>query len=101
VVPAGRSGLPRQNIEIFKSLLSFHDYYWSVHLLDIEWLLSTLFDASLFRLRAARMAALFFAERSADGELRRSLRPFSPPFFACDDVRSPFVRIRYTAATMS
>jgi hypothetical protein len=31
-------------------LLSFHDYYSSVHLLDVEWLLSTLFDASLFRL---------------------------------------------------
>jgi hypothetical protein len=31
-------------------LLSFHDYYCSVHLLDVEWLLSTLFDASLFRL---------------------------------------------------
>jgi hypothetical protein len=34
----------------FKALLSFRDHYSCVHLLDIEWLLSTLFDASLFRL---------------------------------------------------
>src|SRR5262245_53482519 len=48
-----------------KRLLSFHDYYSSVHLLDVEWLLSTLFDASLFRLRAAGTGGSFFA--SADG----------------------------------
>ena len=31
-----------------------------VHLLDIEWLLSTLFDASLFNLRAAGNGGSFF-----------------------------------------
>jgi hypothetical protein len=33
-----------------KGLLSFLVHYWGVHLLDIEWLLSTLFDASLLKL---------------------------------------------------
>jgi hypothetical protein len=32
-----------------------------VHLLDIEWLLSTLFDASLFNFRAAGNGGSFFA----------------------------------------
>jgi hypothetical protein len=32
----------------------------SVHLLDIEWLLSTLFDASLLKLRAAGNGGSFF-----------------------------------------
>jgi hypothetical protein len=32
----------------------------SVHLLDIEWLLSTLFDASLFKLLSRRQRRLFF-----------------------------------------
>ena len=57
-----------------KTLLSFHDYYWSVHLLDVEWLLSTLFDASLFRLRAAGTGGSFFVSVD-DGRL--------PPF---DDI---------------
>jgi len=32
----------------------------NVHLLDIEWLLSTLFDASLLQLRAAGNGGSFF-----------------------------------------
>jgi hypothetical protein len=47
-------------IKIFKTLLSFLDHYSSVHLLDIEWLLSTLFDASLLKLRAAGNGGSFF-----------------------------------------
>ena len=39
-----------KNLKTFKTSLSFLDDYSSVHLLDVEWLLSTLFDASLFRL---------------------------------------------------
>jgi hypothetical protein len=34
-----------------------------VHLLDIEWLLSTLFDASLLKLRAAGNGGSFFVPR--------------------------------------
>jgi hypothetical protein len=43
-----------------KLLLSFLVHYWGVHLLDIEWLLSTLFDASLLKLRAAGIGGSFF-----------------------------------------
>src|SRR5215471_1021081 len=39
----------------------------AVHLLDIEWLLSTLFDASLFRLRAAGYGGSFFVACSILG----------------------------------
>ena len=35
------------NYFAFNNALSFPGYYRLVHLLDIEWLLSTLFDASL------------------------------------------------------
>jgi len=41
-------------------LLSFLDHYSIVQLLDIEWLLSTLFDASLFNLQAAGNGGSFF-----------------------------------------
>jgi len=48
--PDPRAGAIAADVGGLKRLLSFHDYYLSVHLLDVEWLLSTLFDASLFRL---------------------------------------------------
>jgi hypothetical protein len=47
--------------------LSFLAHYWGVQLLDIEWLLSTLFDASLLSLRAAGNGGSFFAEPGANG----------------------------------
>jgi hypothetical protein len=40
-VPCGNS---------LNALLSFLDYYIAVHFVDTEWLLSTLFDASLLSL---------------------------------------------------
>src|SRR5215510_5187366 len=60
-----------------KRLLSFHDYYSSVHLLDIEWLLSTLFDASLFRLRAAGNGGSFFSAVPIRGNKWSPGRPSS------------------------
>jgi hypothetical protein len=49
-----------------------------VHLLDIEWLLSTLFDASLLELRAAVSGGSFFIVLSHFRTLRLAFRdPFS------------------------
>jgi hypothetical protein len=50
-----------------------------VHLLDIEWLLSTLFDASLLELRAAVSGGSFFRRpipfSHATGRFSRSVLP--------------------------
>jgi hypothetical protein len=48
-----------------------------VHLLDIEWLLSTLFDASLLELRAAVFGGSFFIALS---HFRTSVVAFRDPF---------------------
>src|SRR5262249_29739449 len=64
---------PAKIIKLVKTLLSFLDHYSSVHLLDIEWLLSTLFDASLLKLRAAGNGGSFFTA----GDLHRKTVPRS------------------------
>jgi hypothetical protein len=72
-----------------------------VHLLDIEWLLSTLFDASLFNFRAAGNGGSFFAlshfgsNREAACAAAEAAKRQTPQLFA---VRA---RIRGRPATMS
>src|SRR5262249_39572985 len=65
---------PAKIIKLVKTLLSFLDHYSSVHLLDIEWLLSTLFDASLLKLRAAGNGGSFFT--AGDAPQKRCPVPF-------------------------
>ena len=53
------------------SLVSFLVHYLIVHSVDTEWLLSTLFDASLLSLEPPATAALFTLIRNAQRAARR------------------------------
>jgi hypothetical protein len=76
-----------------------------VQLLDIEWLLSTLFDASLFKLRAAGNGGSFFycanfGQRRTDSG--RRLNDFYAPFRGLSSAVCPVsFRNRVRTATMS
>jgi hypothetical protein len=71
-----------------------------VHLLDIEWLLSTLFDASLLKLRAAGNSGSFFLalcqNRTTAGENGQPAGIFrDPPPFCAVRHRDPWPRGNY------
>jgi hypothetical protein len=77
----------------------------SVHLLDIEWLLSTLFDASLFKLsKPPATAALFLAlPDKAGGMTCRPIMVNADAFCRASVLCRPssVLRSRVAAATMS
>jgi hypothetical protein len=67
-----------------KGLLSFLLYYSTVHFVDTEWLLSTLFDASLLSLSRLKNGGSFYLRVSNQD---------NAAFFAAAALRRPVITI--------